>query len=365
MYPVVRAPRTAPRATAGGCACAARGRPWPWPWRAWPLALAGANRAGARVRLAAAAAGAPLRLVPRGRCRSAGPAPACPWRFSVDGRAAARVAHDREADERPARAPRRRRSWPAAARSGPRRRARCRSAAAAGAARCSGVGTFGPPSWACARPAGARLSARMASTRARRCMGAEVTRKSVAGGARRHTLCAMAKQRQVRIEQKSALAAMSQLEERSDEELLSETKYRAAAQAILGARAAERYDAQTRPRALPQGDRRRPAAGAHAAAAHGRGLAGARRAPARRPQGRRREARPAGAVQPPALRPAPHGAHLAGAGREQAHARPRRPDHPRDGRRAARRSASASPSCCCCRSAAARRSARSASAWSS
>ncbi len=55
----------------------------------------------------------------------------------------------------------------------------------------------------------------------------------------------MAKQRQVRIEQKSALAAMAQLEERSDEELASETKYRAAAQAILGARASERYDSQT------------------------------------------------------------------------------------------------------------------------
>jgi hypothetical protein len=55
----------------------------------------------------------------------------------------------------------------------------------------------------------------------------------------------MAKQRQVRIEQKSALAAMSQLEERSDDELLSETRYRAAAQAILGARAAERYDGQS------------------------------------------------------------------------------------------------------------------------
>ena len=63
--------------------------------------------------------------------------------------------------------------------------------------------------------------------------------------ARRHTLCTMAKQRQVRIEQKSALAAMSQLEERSDDELMSETKFRAAAQAILGARAAERYDAQS------------------------------------------------------------------------------------------------------------------------
>jgi hypothetical protein len=47
------------------------------------------------------------------------------------------------------------------------------------------------------------------------------------------------------MEQKSALAAMSQLEERSDEELAAETKYRAAAQAILGARASERYDSQT------------------------------------------------------------------------------------------------------------------------
>jgi hypothetical protein len=53
----------------------------------------------------------------------------------------------------------------------------------------------------------------------------------------------MAKQRQVRIEQKSALAAMQQLETRSDEELRNETKFKAAAQAILGARAAERYDA--------------------------------------------------------------------------------------------------------------------------
>src|SRR4051812_24588763 len=54
----------------------------------------------------------------------------------------------------------------------------------------------------------------------------------------------MAKQRQVRIEQKSALAAMQKLETRSDEELESETKYKAAALAILGARAAERYDAK-------------------------------------------------------------------------------------------------------------------------
>src|SRR3954451_3086490 len=52
------------------------------------------------------------------------------------------------------------------------------------------------------------------------------------------------KQRQIRIESKSALAAMQQLETRSDEELEAETGFRAAAQAILGARAAERMDAK-------------------------------------------------------------------------------------------------------------------------
>jgi hypothetical protein len=54
----------------------------------------------------------------------------------------------------------------------------------------------------------------------------------------------MAKPRQIRIEQRSALAAMQSLEQKSDEELEAETKYRSAAQAILGARAAERYDAK-------------------------------------------------------------------------------------------------------------------------
>jgi hypothetical protein len=55
----------------------------------------------------------------------------------------------------------------------------------------------------------------------------------------------MAKQqRTMRIEQRSQLAAMQQMESRSDDELESETKYKAAAQAILGARAAERYDAK-------------------------------------------------------------------------------------------------------------------------
>ena len=45
------------------------------------------------------------------------------------------------------------------------------------------------------------------------------------------------------MEQKSAMAAMQQLETRSDEELQREQKYKAAALAILGSRAAERYDA--------------------------------------------------------------------------------------------------------------------------
>jgi hypothetical protein len=52
------------------------------------------------------------------------------------------------------------------------------------------------------------------------------------------------KPRQIRMESKSALAAMEKLETRSDEELEAETKFRSAAQAILGARAAERMDAK-------------------------------------------------------------------------------------------------------------------------
>jgi hypothetical protein len=53
----------------------------------------------------------------------------------------------------------------------------------------------------------------------------------------------MAKQRQIKIEQRSALASMQALETKSDEELQREQKFKAAALAILGARAAERYDA--------------------------------------------------------------------------------------------------------------------------
>jgi len=56
----------------------------------------------------------------------------------------------------------------------------------------------------------------------------------------------VAKQRQVKMQyQQGGLAAIQQLESRSDEQLLSESKHRAAARAILGARAAERYDAAT------------------------------------------------------------------------------------------------------------------------
>ncbi len=52
------------------------------------------------------------------------------------------------------------------------------------------------------------------------------------------------KQRQIRIEQRGALEAIQALEQRSDEELEAETKYKSAALAILGGRAAERFDAE-------------------------------------------------------------------------------------------------------------------------
>jgi hypothetical protein len=52
------------------------------------------------------------------------------------------------------------------------------------------------------------------------------------------------KQRQIRVEQRGGLEAIQALEQRSDEELEAETKYKAAALAILGARASERFDAE-------------------------------------------------------------------------------------------------------------------------
>jgi hypothetical protein len=54
----------------------------------------------------------------------------------------------------------------------------------------------------------------------------------------------VAKQRQIRIEQRGAAEAMARLENLSDEELEAETKFKSAALAILGARAAERFDAK-------------------------------------------------------------------------------------------------------------------------
>jgi hypothetical protein len=51
------------------------------------------------------------------------------------------------------------------------------------------------------------------------------------------------KQKQIKMQvQVGALAAIPQLESRTDEQLESESKHRVAAKAILGARAAERYD---------------------------------------------------------------------------------------------------------------------------
>jgi hypothetical protein len=55
---------------------------------------------------------------------------------------------------------------------------------------------------------------------------------------------AKAKPRPVRVEQRGTIAAMQRMETRSDEELEGETRHKAAALAILGARAAERYDAK-------------------------------------------------------------------------------------------------------------------------
>src|SRR6267378_1724485 len=52
------------------------------------------------------------------------------------------------------------------------------------------------------------------------------------------------KQRQIRIEQRGSIEAIQALEQRSDEELQAETKYKSAALAILGARASERFDAE-------------------------------------------------------------------------------------------------------------------------
>ena len=125
----------------------------------------------------------------------------------------------------------------------------------------------------------------------------------------------------MRVESKSALAAMQKLETRSDEELEAETRYRAAAQALLGARAAERMDAKRSREhfraaiaaARPQ-ERLQLRRMAEASLALAERRAG-------RPQGRGREARPDAAVQPPAAAAALHGPDRAAAGLQPAAAR--------------------------------------------
>jgi hypothetical protein len=52
------------------------------------------------------------------------------------------------------------------------------------------------------------------------------------------------KQRQIRMEPRGSMEAIQALEQRSDEELEAEAKFKSAAMAILGARAAERFDAE-------------------------------------------------------------------------------------------------------------------------
>jgi len=51
-------------------------------------------------------------------------------------------------------------------------------------------------------------------------------------------------QRTIRMDNRGQLNAIQALESRTDEELEAETRYRAAAQAILGSRAAQKYDAK-------------------------------------------------------------------------------------------------------------------------
>ncbi len=125
------------------------------------------------------------------------------------------------------------------------------------------------------------------------------------------------------------------LEQRSDEELEAEVKYKSAALAILGGRAAERFDAEKARALLPALDRRGAPAGTDADPAHGRCLAGARRAPARRAQGCRAAPRPGAALGAPDAGAARDGP--AGAARERGHprARARHPPDRGPGHRAA------------------------------
>jgi hypothetical protein len=56
----------------------------------------------------------------------------------------------------------------------------------------------------------------------------------------------VAKQKQIKMQvQVGALAAIQQLEHRTDDQLMGESKHKVAAKALLGARAAERWDPET------------------------------------------------------------------------------------------------------------------------
>ncbi len=74
----------------------------------------------------------------------------------------------------------------------------------------------------------------------------------------------------------TSISSMQDLEHKSDEELANETRHRAAAQAILGARAAQRYEAELAKEHFRPRDRRGPPAGADADSSHGRRLDRAR-----------------------------------------------------------------------------------------
>ena len=111
----------------------------------------------------------------------------------------------------------------------------------------------------------------------------------------------MAKQRQVKMQQQvGTLGAIQQLETRTDEQLQSESKHRVAARAILGARAAERYDAKAARALLQRGaGRRHPQERPALRQMMKASLALAERRPGR-PQGGHREARTGAAHLAPA-----------------------------------------------------------------
>ena len=116
---------------------------------------------------------------------------------------------------------------------------------------------------------------------------------------------------------------MQALETRTDEELEAETKLRAGAQAILGARAAERYDAK----AAREHFRKAIAAARPQERMQLRRMADASLALAeRRPDDLKQAVErlgPGGAVEPPAVHAAPDGPRRAAARCELAEAHPR------------------------------------------